>query len=377
MEKNEKKSGGWKYVIGLCVSIIISFMLGAGGLFLYFYYNPDIFKTTITNITKTEKEVTVNENGIADAVEKVYDSVVVVENYRSNKLYATGTGFFYKKEGNKYYLLTNQHVIENGTSWKIVLTSGKSKTVEVEGSDVYADIAVLSFTEEDENVDYPIVEIGSTNDMKVGDTVFAIGAPLDSSIFSGTVTRGILSGKDRLIERSTSNSYTADWIMKVIQTDTAINSGNSGGPLCNSNGQVIGINNMKLGSTGVEGMGFAIPIEDAISYADQLLADGKIVRPYIGLSLNNANNSYFASYYGYDDELIGVVIPKIVSGSPADNAGLKVGDVITEVNGASVKDVASFKYELYKYKPGDSIKIKYVRGSDEYETTLTLGTNEN
>ncbi len=377
MENVEKKSGTWKYVLGIVVAIIVSFMIGAGALFAFFYYNPDIFKTTVTNITKTEKEVTVNENGIADAVDKVYDSVVVVETYRSNKLYSTGTGFFYKKEGKKYYLLTNQHVVDEGTSWKVVLTNGKSKTVKVEGSDIYADIAVLSFEVDDETEDYPIVEIGTTNDMKVGDTVFAIGSPLDSTIFSGTVTRGILSGKDRLIERSTSNSYTADWIVKVIQTDTAINSGNSGGPLCNSNGQVIGINNMKLKSTGVEGMGFAIPIEDAISYAEQLLKDGKIVRPYIGLSLNNANNPYFASYYGYDEDLIGAVIPKIVENSPAERAGLKVGDVITEVNGEAVKDVASFKYELYKYKPGDTVKIKYVRGKEEKETTITLTANEN
>lgn len=374
----KKKSNGLKYVIGLCVSVIVSFALGAGGLFLFFYYNPDIFKTTITNITKTEKEVTVNDNGIADAVEKVYDSVVVVENYRNNTLYATGTGFFYKKEGNKYYLLTNQHVVDGGTSWKVVLTSGKSKEVAVDGSDVYADIAVLSFEVEDESESYPIVEIGSTSEMLVGDTVFAIGAPLDSSIFSGTVTRGILSGKDRLIERRTnSNSYAADWIMKVIQTDAAINSGNSGGPLCNSNGQVIGINNMKLSYTGIEGMGFAIPIEDALSYANQLLENGKIVRPYVGLSLNNANNSYLANYYGYDSNLVGVVLTKVVSGSPADKAGIKVGDVITEVNGTAVKDVASFKYELYKYNPGDTVKLKYVSGSERRETTITLIAAEN
>ena len=378
--KVEKKSNIGKillYVAGVIVAMIISFMLGMAGLLYFFRQNPDYLNNTVTNITKTEKEVTVNENGIADAVDKVYDSVVVVENYVNDKLYATGTGFFYKHEGNTYYLLTNQHVIDGGSTIKIVLTDGKSKTVKVEGSDIYADIAVLSLEVEDANEEYTVAEIGSINDMSLGDTVFAIGAPVDSSLFSGTVTRGILSGKDRLIEKSTSNSGTADWIMKVIQTDAAINSGNSGGPLCNSNGQVIAINNMKLAYTGIESMNFSIPIDDAISYANQLLENGKIVRPYIGLSLNNANNIYFSSYYGYSEDLVGVVIPKIVSGSPADKAGLKVGDVITKVGSESVKNVASFKYTLYQYNPGDEVEITYVRGEEEHTTTITLAANEN
>ena len=377
MEYKEKKSRAWIYAIVLVLAIIVSSVLGAGGLLWFFHNNPDYLRSTITNITKTEKEVTVNENGIADAVDKVYDSVVVVECYKNSTLYSTGTGFFYKKDGNKYYLLTNQHVVDGGNNIKVVLTNGKSKKVTVEGSDVYADIAVLSFENDDEDIEYPIVEIGSTEDMKLGDTVFAIGAPIDSSIFSGTVTRGILSGKDRLIERSTSNSSAADWIMKVIQTDTAINSGNSGGPLCNSNGQVIGINNMKLSYTGIESMGFSIPIEDAIKYAEQLLKDGKIVRPYVGVSLNNANNSYLASYFKYSEDLVGVVITKVVENSPVDKAGIVAGDVITEVNGTAVKNVATFKYELYKYNPGDKISIKYVHEGEEKTTELVLESNEN
>ena len=275
METNiEKKKDIGKIVgliIGFIVAIIVAFLLGCGCLLYFFRENPNYLNNTVTNITKTEKEVTVNENGIADAVDKVYDSVVVVENYVNGRLYGTGTGFFYKQEGNTYYLLTNHHVVANGTTIKVVLTDGKSKTVKVEGSDVYADIAVLSLEVEDAATSYTVAEIGSINDMSLGDTVFAIGAPVDSSLFSGTVTRGILSGKDRLIEKSLSNNGIADWIMKVLQTDAAINSGNSGGPLCNSNGQVIGINNMKLNISGVESMNFSIPIDEKEKLKDLML----------------------------------------------------------------------------------------------------------
>ena len=231
---------------------IVLVCVGAVGMYAVMKLNPG---TTVVN--KLEKEVTVNENGIADAVEKVYNSVVVVENYRSNKLQATGTGFIFKKDGNKYYVMTNYHVIESSSKVKIVLTDNTNTEVEVVGGDKYADIAVLSFTS---SSDLTVAEIGSSTDSRVGDTTFAVGAPLDSSTYSWTVTRGILSGKDRMVAVSTTNSTSSDYIMRVLQTDAAINSGNSGGPLCNSNGQVIGVTNMKLVSSGVEGMGFAIPI---------------------------------------------------------------------------------------------------------------------
>ena len=240
--------------------------------------------------------------------------------------------------------------------------------------DKYADIAVLKYSG---GLELKVANIGSSEGMRVGDTTFAIGAPLDSDVYSWSVTRGILSGKDRLVEVSTNNTNTSDWIMRVMQTDAAINSGNSGGPLCNSNGQVIGINNMKLSYTGIESMGFSIPIEDAIKYAEQLLKDGKIVRPYVGVSLNNANNSYLASYFKYSEDLVGVVITKVVENSPVDKAGIVAGDVITEVNGTAVKNVATFKYELYKYNPGDKISIKYVHEGEEKTTELVLESNEN
>ncbi|MBQ8659366.1 MAG: trypsin-like peptidase domain-containing protein [Bacilli bacterium] len=362
-----KKKSVVVLVVVFIVTILVSALLGAGGLLIFFKYNPEFIKDTVTNITKTEKEVTVTDTGIADAVEKIYDSVVVVQNYKSNRLYATGTGFFYRRNDNKYFILTNQHVISGGDKVSVVLTDGSVLDVKVEGGDKYADIAVLSL---ETDKDIAIAEIGNNNKVRVGDTVFAIGAPLDSSVYSWSVTRGVLSGKDREVAVSTDSSTISDWIMTVLQTDTAINSGNSGGPLCNSNGQVIGITNMKLVTTGVEGMGFAIPIEEALTYAEQLVESGSISRPQLGVEMANASS--YAGYYGYDSDITGVVIANVVKDSAAEKAGLKSGDVITALNDVEIQTVAALRYQLYQNKPGDTISIKYIRDGESHTTKVTL-----
>lgn len=370
-KKDNKEFGVGKIIVLIIFTAIISVLIGAGALLLLFHFYPDFARDTVTNITKTEKEVTVTDTGIADAVEKIYNAVVVVKTYQRGQLYATGTGFVYKHEGNKYYLLTNYHVIQSGDSVGVVFTDGSEEKVTVEGGDKYADLVVLSLSSTKE---YQVAQIGSSVDMRVGDTVFAIGAPLDYSVYSWSVTRGILSGKDREVEVST-NGYQSDWIMQVLQTDAAINNGNSGGPLCNSNGQVIGINNMKLASTGIEGMGFAIPIEEATSYADALIKGEDVSRPYLGISMAEASNVYNARNYGVD-VMDGVIIAEVTSGSPAGKAGLKVGDVITELNSTKVKDIASLKYQLYKYKSGDTVTIKYMRNNRVGSVKLTLTSSK-
>ena len=348
--------------------------LGAAGMYLYMYFIP---KTTIIN--KSEKEVTVNENGIADAVEKVYDSVVIVEVYQKDKLYATGSGFIYKKDGNKYYVMTNNHVIEDATSVKVTLSNKKTLDTTLVGKDKYLDIAILSLESKD---DLSVASIGSSTDTRVGDTVFTVGAPVDSSTYSWTVTRGILSGKDRMVSVSTSSkSNTADYIMKSLQTDAVINSGNSGGPLCNSNGEIIGITNMKLVSSTIEGMSFAIPIEDAIEYANKLVGGEDVSRPQIGISMAEITQSTMLYYYygikipeGIEE---GVVIVEVLDDSPAKEAGLKKGDIITEVKGTKVTSMAELKYELYKYKVGDKIKLKINRHGVELETEIKLQKSSN
>ena len=353
------------------IKLLVMFCLiaiGAAGMYGVIKLMPG---TTIVN--KLEKEVTVNEQGIADAVEKVYDSVVVVENLKAGELQATGTGFIFKKSDNKYYVMTNYHVINGASSVKIQLTNNKELNVEVLGGDSYSDIAILAFESKD---DYSIAEIGSSTDARVGDTTFAVGAPVDSTTYSWSVTRGIVSGKDRMVKVTTSSqTSSSDYIMKVLQTDAAINSGNSGGPLCNSNGQVIGITNMKLVSnstSNIEGMGFAIPIEDAIDFANKIINGEDITRPTLGVSMLDISSTGLA-YYNIsvpDNVTNGVVIMSVSKGSAAEEGGLKKGDVILEIDNVKVTSSALLKYELYRHNIGDEITLKINRNG--FEKTLKI-----
>ena len=351
IELSEFKSKLKIYPIISCIITLILCLAAFG--FFYNYY----MKHLVIETTKTIKEVTVNENGISDAVEKVYDATVVIENYVNGRLYATGSGFVFKTDDNYGYILTNDHVISNATEVKVLFSNDKRVSVKVLGSDSYSDIAVLQVDKD--NV-VAVAEIGKTEELKVGDTAFAVGAPLDSSTYAWTVTRGIISGKDRTVEVSATNSR-ASQVMEVLQTDAAINSGNSGGPLCNSNGEVIGITNMKLASSSIEGMGFAIPIEIAINNAEKLIDGGKVTYPYLGVGLNDTEK--------------GVLVEEVEPKTPADKAGIKRGDIIKEIDGKEVTNASFLKYNLYKHDVGDKIKLTIERDGKEIEIEVTLGSN--
>ena len=350
------------------VSLIICFLLGAGLItFLVYKYPNEVVKTI------SEKNVNITETSIADSVEKIEDAVVVVENFYRGNLAGTGTGFVYKKEGEIAYIMTNHHVIENADSIKITFSDESETEATLVGSDEYADIAVLKV---ESSKILGVATLGSSKDLRIGDSVFTIGNPMGKEYY-GTVTKGILSGKDRLVSVSI-NGYTYDWIMNVMQTDAAINPGNSGGPLCNINGEVIGINSMKIVQSTVEGIGFAIPIEDALSYADSLVENGSISRPYIGVSMINASSTYQLAYSGIrlnSDITEGVVIAEVEKDSPADKSGIQKGDVVIKVESDKVSDIAEFRYRLYNHSIGETIKFTVNRNGEEKELSITLGSN--
>ena len=357
------------------VNYLIIFFVGCLAMYAVVYFFP----TSITeNVTKLEKDVTVTDTGIADAVEKVYNAVVVVSTYKDQTYIASGTGFVYKKDGNKYYILTNHHVIDGGNKVTVTFTNGDVIETTVVGSDQYADIAVLLMESKDE---LTVAPLGKSENTRVGDTAFAVGAPLDS-VYSWTVTRGILSGKDRMVEVSLDNSINSsnDYVMNVLQTDAAINSGNSGGPLCNSNGEVIGITSLKLVSSGVEGMGFAIPIEDATNKAEQIIKGEVVEYPYIGIAMIDVTRAYNSYQYGAliqsANITSGVIVNSVEKNSPAAKGKIETNDIIIKIDGKEVKNVAYLRYYLYQHKVGDTIKVTVIRDGKTKELSVTLGTNK-
>ena len=356
----------------IIVTILISFLSGCFGAYLL-VINSDLGQNVVKNITESKY----TETSIAKAVEKVYDAVVVVEAYKQDSLYSTGTGFVYKKEGNKAFAMTNNHVVDGADSIKLILSNNEEIEAKVLGKETYSDMAIL---ETDATKILAVASLGNTDKLKAGDTVFTVGSPEGAEYF-GTVTKGVLSAKDRLVEVSYSGSVS-DYYMRVLQTDAAINPGNSGGPICNISGDVIGITSMKLVDDSVEGIGFAIPIEDAVHYAELLEKGETIIRPFFGISMMdiNSNNNYTLWQSGItipEDVTEGVVVLEVTNNSPASKAGLKKGDIILQLGDEKIKSVAKFRYELYKHEVGEKVEVKYMRNGKIKTKKVTLEKNPN
>ena len=351
------------------LTTIFAFFLGIIGTIVVIKYIPEKNNINEVNENQTVNNVNITEtNTIKTAINEIYDAVVLVETYNNDNQISSGTGFVYKKDLEKGYIITNQHVVENGTKFIITLTNNEEIEATLLGSDVYSDIAVLSINPASVT---QIAKLGESSKSEIGDTVFAVGSPLGKE-YMGTVTKGILSGKDRTVTVTSNNNSI---MLEVLQTDAAINPGNSGGPLVNINGEVIGVNSMKLVQDEIEGMGFSIPIELVTSLIDKLEKGEKITRPLIGVEMTDITNSY----YLYTQRIMvpeeiekGVVITKTTQDYPAAKAGLQKGDIILEINDNQIKDSAHFKYLLYKFNVGDNVKIKYYREGKIQETNMLL-----
>lgn len=344
------------------LTVLITLFIGINGTLYYVEYikkNNDKVKEVNLSFSET--------NSISGAVDKIYDAVVLVENFKGSRLYATGTGFVYKQNNDIAYVMTNHHVIENASYVKLILSDGEEIDAKVVGGDKYADIAVLSI---DPAKVKKVASLGDSSILNLGDTLFTVGSPLGIE-YQGTVTKGILSGKDRNVTVTLSNG---DFLMEVLQTDAPINEGNSGGPLCDVNGNVIGVNSLKIVETSTEGMGFAIPIEIALATATKLESGESIKRPLLGISLVDIDN-YLLSSNGIllpSGINYGTVVIQIQKDSVAALAGLQKGDVILSIDDVLVKDTAYFRYLLFKYNINDSIKIKINRSGQEQEISVAL-----
>lgn len=343
------------------VVFIVALVLGVGGT--YYYMNNN----STTNESIIKKDVTVTEeDSISESISKVYDSVVVVNNYRSGRLAGYGSGFVYKKDNKYGYIMTNNHVVEGASEVKIKLTNDEEVEAKVLGTDSYMDIATLSIPADKV---LGVAEIGDSTKSKIGDTIFTVGTPV-SQEYAGTVTKGIISGENREITVTSNNT---SYMMEAIQIDASINPGNSGGPLVNINGEVIGVNSIKLVESSIEGMGFAIPIEVAISQIDKLEKGETIERPVIGVTTYDVDAAITYGRINVDDNIkSGVIVTDIQQGSDAEEAGLEKNDIITKLDGKQIKNSAHLKFLLYKHNIGDTLKVTVYRDGKEKDLILKL-----
>lgn len=354
----------------ILIIIIIIFVFSLGGVAAYFLLdyleNNKVEENPITQIL-------IEEESLNTPIQKIYDAVVVVETYKGLEVYSTGTGFVYKTDEEYGYIITNEHVVADSSIVQVTFPSSDPIDAVILGSDIFLDIAILKIPKENVKL---VSTIGDSTKSLLGDTVFTVGTPLGTE-YKGTVTKGIISGKDRLVTVTLTGSQTGDWIMKVIQTDAAINPGNSGGPLVNINGDVIGINSLKFVEEEVEGMGFAIPIEYAMSHIEKLEAGETIERPLLGVQLFDLDETYniYKSGIVVDEAITeGVLIEKILKDTPAEVAGLKKGDVLLKIDDEKINNKSYLRYILYKYDIDDTITITYFNDEEEKTVEVVLDT---
>ena len=329
--------------------------------------NSSQSKTTTLIVNTTQVETTVTQ-----AVKKVGPAVVtVIGNVpaqvtpmgMSSSATVSGSGVFISSQG---YILTNNHVVaDTQGDLTIVLADGSQETAKIVGTDQYNDIAVLKTSGK-----VPAVAtLGNSDVLNPGESVIAIGSPLGD--FKNTVTEGVVSAMGRSID--TGNGYTID---NLIQTDAAINQGNSGGPLVNLAGEVIAINTLIVRNSGAgtvaEGLGFAIPINTAKAVAEQLIQTGKITHPYLGISFQPITPD-IANAYNLPAQW-GVYVTDVAAGSPASQAGLQQGDIITSLGGVALDATHSYINTLFTFKPGDQVIVKFLRNGSPSQIQVTLST---
>ena len=327
---------------------------------------PTKQETREERAAQTEAKMSSGRNtAIVQAAKKVGPAVVGITNkalvtdfFNRTKLMerGTGSGVIYDKSG---LIATNNHVVAGAQEIVVSMPDGKTYTGKVLGTDATTDLAVVKINADEP---LPVAEFGNSDDIMVGEPAIAIGNPLGLE-FRGTVTAGVISALNRSID-------LGERKFKLIQTDAAINPGNSGGALVNADGQVIGINSAKVAVSGVEGIGFAIPINEAKPILAELASKGRIARPFIGASLIDKD---VAQKYGIEVDLKGgLFVAKLYQGGPAWQAGIRTNDVIVKFNGTKVKSVSELRDMINKSGIGTKVTITIMRGDEEIDKTVTL-----
>lgn len=370
--KPPKKKGNGK-VYAICASIAICGVLASGGasyaaVKLAQSQAPQqtIIDSTVDKENGGSGNVNVNVIDVSDVVSKVRPSVVEITTEvvsSGNSLFqqyiseGAGSGVILSEDG---YIVTNDHVIDGAATITVKTVDGQEYPAELIGTDPQTDIAVIKI----DATGLTPAQIGSSDTIEVGEPAIAVGNPLGS--LGGTVTTGVISavGREITIENET---------MTLLQTDAAINPGNSGGGLFNVDGQLIGVVNAKQSASGIEGLGFAIPISDVESIIEELKTNGAVTsRPFLNVSLQDiSENTYYTN--GSREPLTpGVYIVQVVRGGAADQAGLEVGDRIISFDGEEVDSTASLKKKLRDHVVGDEVEMVIDRNGEEQTINITL-----
>lgn len=375
--------GGWFFagllgaIVGIVVFLVLAPVLSDLGVLPYTVStSADTTGSASSNNAGPSKVYNVNMNSQSTkAVSTVSSAVVAVLNLQKansfqNKLQeaAIGSGIIYKKANGSAYIVTNAHVVEGADGLEVQLDDNTKVKAKLLGKDVLYDLAVLKIPADKVKA---VAQFGNSSALKRGQAVIAIGNPLG---FSGSVTEGVVSSQNRVIP-VTHDNVTLQ--AQVIQTDAAINPGNSGGALINLAGQVVGINSLKIVQQKVEGIGFAIPIDVAKPVIKELENNGKIERPFIGVSivgLDQVPSNAYSSLNLPPTVKKGLVVTAVQNGTPAAAANLQSGDVIVEINGKKIKDYVDFSTYLYtQLNPGQTVDVKYYRNGKLETTKLKLG----
>ena len=384
-----------KKLLKFVILFVVGFLGGIGG---YYFASSTLTQGNSTsnqaNTTSVSNVQYTNDTSTTQAVEKVQDAVVSVINYQTQSsdslssifgniessdelaVAGEGSGVIYKKDGDTAYIVTNNHVISGAEKIDILLASGEKLSGELVGADTYSDIAVIKIAADKVTT---IAEFANSDTIKVGETAIAIGSPL-GSVYANTVTQGIISSLSRTVTSQTEDGQTIS--TNAIQTDVAINPGNSGGPLINIQGQVIGINSSKITSSSVsssgvavEGMGFAIPSNDAVQIINQLETNGKVTRPALGVQMVNltdlSTSQLEKAGLANTDLTSGVLIVSTQSGLPADGK-FEPYDVIIEIDGETIENKSDLQSELYKHQIGDTITVTYYRNNKKMTVDIKL-----
>lgn len=382
--------------LGVFAAGVGGVVVGALLVWLLFYTLPELRPDNGTSNTQIVEQgakegseaISVNiMTDVTKAVDIAADAVVGVSNLQANgdfwsqspqqeQAVGTGSGVIYKNENGTAYVVTNHHVIDGASGIEVTLSDGSKVEAKLVGSDIWTDLAVL---EMDGAKVQAVAQFGDSDALKQGETVIAIGNPLGLN-FSGSVTTGVISGKDRAVPVDLNGDGQEDWQAEVLQTDAAINPGNSGGALVNLAGQLVGINSMKIATSQVEGIGFSIPINSAIPVIESIEENGEMIRPAMGVTLMDLVQVPQASRQDTlnlpEDVVTGVVVNSVIEGSAAAAAGMEQFDVIIEMDGVAIDDIIELRKHLYnKKKIGDELTVKAYRDGELIEFNLKLVDN--